>query len=756
MGTLRHAPACAAISLALALWVPNTIQHVLSPRMPVSAYAYVATLVLLGHAAALAYAGKVPAKVREKLGRTTWATVLLRPLPGAPALACAQGFVAQPMWLVGAAVGSGSLLPEVLFSGIASICAVVPLLLLVTNNRSSPTSPELPDTPQRPLPWALVSCGMLIWNLFTRAVPTDGAISPLTYLALFFALLTLVGLARLLCRERGELTGSDGNATRHDKQRLPDELLAFGLTEREIQVVLHLLTGKTSYETAELLEIKPSTVREYLRRAYRKIGVKDGGELRARYGSIIAPEARIDIASPSGLPVPAPNGSNAESSAKQELSSLTEVALLVASLSLLLPIGAPHGQWGIGQAHIFGLGGGMLASSISSSQFLKQPRTLGCPILHNRNIGKSFTLLACWMQAAASSVFHSDALGFVCDLVIGSQLCRFWSIAFLEWRYRRPHVRSIIWSGGILSLLVLLPGDIVALTSAAALSVLVLQTPPPDSLVEARDDVIYKPREKGLLFGAIVGCALEEIWRGLYWFSFMPAALTFFALLGIFGLRAIHSSGFRPKLWLLVFPAFFSITLLASRSDAPMLLAGFSLLLLAENCTAALKGNSPLYFICGMACGLIYSCIAFNVIAYIFTYHMDIFGIYGTQTGFELSTVFLSALLFSGLGIYFGRRLVQLRQEELVESARSELSDNNLLAREFLLAYDLTPMQIDVAILLVQGKTVTQICDELHYAASTVSAARRACLKRLQVTNTEGLRNEILAGIRRSQEETQQ
>lgn len=752
MGALRHAPALAAISLALALWVPNTIQHVLTPEGPVSAYAYVATLVLLGHAAASASSGRAPTKVREKVSHIPQLTVFLRPLPGALAFACAQGFVAQPMWLVGITVGYGSLLSEIIFSGIFSFCAAIPLFLLAASSQSVTPSPETSDSYQMPLPWDLISCGTLIWNLFTRVVPTRESTSSLTYLALFFVLLALVSLARVLNEKRRKPDSEDGKDMQPDKRRLPDELLALGLTERESQVVLHLLMGKTSHETAELLEIKSSTVREYLRRAYRKIGVKDSSELRTRYGSLSVSEAPIDIALLSETSVPAPNGSTAENSTMQGLPFFTEVALLVASLSLLLPVGAPHGQWGIGQAHIYALGGGILAASLSSRP-LRQPLAHRYPTAGNRNAARCLLLLVCWVRAASPSIPHSDVLSFVCDTVIGALLCRWWSTAFLEWRHRRPRASSIVWSGGLLSLLALLPQNIVALSSAAALSVLILRMPSQSSPAETHGHVAHGPQGTSLIFGAITGCALEEIWRGLHWFSFMPAALTFFVLLSAFGILALSSGGLRPKTWLLVFPVYFSIVLLVSGSDAPTLLAGFSLLLLAENSTAVLRGNNSLFFIFGLACGLIFSCIAFNVIGSIFTYHVDILGIYGTQTGFELLTVFLSALLFSGLGIYFGRRLILLSQEELVESVHKELSDNNLLAREYLLAYDLTPLQIDVAMLLLQGKTVAQISGELHYAASTVGAARRACLKRLRVTSTEELRKEILAGIRCSQEE---
>lgn len=47
------------------------------------------------------------------------------------------------------------------------------------------------------------------------------------------------------------------------------------LTPREHSVLARLVAGKTSTEIAAELAISPDTVREYIARIYRKLGVKN-------------------------------------------------------------------------------------------------------------------------------------------------------------------------------------------------------------------------------------------------------------------------------------------------------------------------------------------------------------------------------------------------------------------------------------------------------------------------------------------------
>ncbi|MCH3948418.1 MAG: hypothetical protein LKE43_06450 [Olsenella sp.] len=141
----------------------------------------------------------------------------------------------------------------------------------------------------------------------------------------------------------------------------------------------------------------------------------------------------------------------------------------------------------------------------------------------------------------------------------------------------------------------------------------------------------------------------------------------------------------------------------------------------------------------------------FNRVATTFTYHVGVLGVYGTQTGFELVCVFLSALVFAASGIYVGRRIVCSGRFARDKLQQRSISLNEVVVRDVLAAYDLTPLQIDTALLLLQGRTVREISQELGYAPSTIKTARRVCLTRVQAPDIPSLRREILAGIRCSQ-----
>jgi len=59
-------------------------------------------------------------------------------------------------------------------------------------------------------------------------------------------------------------------------------LEAYGLSEREIEVVIHLARGLATKETAAELSISPHTVRDHVKAIFAKTGFSTRGELVAR------------------------------------------------------------------------------------------------------------------------------------------------------------------------------------------------------------------------------------------------------------------------------------------------------------------------------------------------------------------------------------------------------------------------------------------------------------------------------------------
>lgn len=129
---------------------------------------------------------------------------------------------------------------------------------------------------------SLVALGTLTWNALTRVVlpavmvaGREGAV---------------IGVALLLCAVSFALTLAGAQREGEDELRLCGAFLKAragtlgeSLAEREEACAALMITGRTSAEAAEMLGVGASTVRSYLQRAYRKLDVADGRELRQLY-----------------------------------------------------------------------------------------------------------------------------------------------------------------------------------------------------------------------------------------------------------------------------------------------------------------------------------------------------------------------------------------------------------------------------------------------------------------------------------------
>lgn len=58
-------------------------------------------------------------------------------------------------------------------------------------------------------------------------------------------------------------------------------LVAYGLTSREREICLEVISGHTTGEIADRLSISPHTVQDHLKAAFLKVGVRSRGELVA-------------------------------------------------------------------------------------------------------------------------------------------------------------------------------------------------------------------------------------------------------------------------------------------------------------------------------------------------------------------------------------------------------------------------------------------------------------------------------------------
>ncbi len=85
-------------------------------------------------------------------------------------------------------------------------------------------------------------------------------------------------VASLNARSLKDLSSVSGMSSNRNMVSTVDFAL---LSERELEAVAHMLAGRSSKESAALMGLKDSTVRNYLQRSYKKLGFNNAQQLRA-------------------------------------------------------------------------------------------------------------------------------------------------------------------------------------------------------------------------------------------------------------------------------------------------------------------------------------------------------------------------------------------------------------------------------------------------------------------------------------------
>ncbi len=65
------------------------------------------------------------------------------------------------------------------------------------------------------------------------------------------------------------------NASKPEKEPLPEMLIPLGLTEREAETLFWLAQGKSNSDLCIILEVKLTTIKKHLERIYQKLGVEN-------------------------------------------------------------------------------------------------------------------------------------------------------------------------------------------------------------------------------------------------------------------------------------------------------------------------------------------------------------------------------------------------------------------------------------------------------------------------------------------------
>lgn len=613
--------------------------------------------------------------------------------------------------------------------------------------------------------FAFYALGALFWNVLTRSFVFEAHFGWLVAALLIPVSLRL--LFKLGIRSACSKESSCPNYSLLPAVLLVPEDALDVLTERERQVLINMLSGYSSARSAEVLHLKPSTVREYLRRSYKKLGVANADEVKR----LLLPCA--DESSEKGLEPKKNVSTDLGDHPKTMIETVASAALFSASMFLTVPSLLSTGEWSVGNPALYSMG---LAALMAGLAWLFDVRLDAGGRLYQGVLA---------LSAAASAIFASSlsAVSVALDTVFYALLA-YWAIYYLTTASRseksgdavavraaRLRVQCVLISCFAFLVAYALVPQIHCLLErsiiAAASLVLVgwrLGSSGP------YDDGVALPIERlhveCIAFGAIFGLACEEIWRSAYWFSFMPAALSFLVPIAIASeflilarapeARAVDT---RPVLVAVAATCVLLLLLAPARGAILAYIAAQAAFTAAFvlNCFEGMYGDaSPccsrnntargwVALIIGWGLGVLAGLVGINMVGEVYTNHVGVFGVYGGQTGFELFTAFASALIFASTGLWFayriGKRGIEARRAEALVGATP--ADDDIETR--LRAIGMTDLQMQVAIHTAHGASVSEIARTLGYSASAVRQARLTCYRVFSVHSPSALRDAIRA-----------
>lgn len=614
--------------------------------------------------------------------------------------------------------------------------------------------------------FAFYALGALFWNVLTRLFVFE------VHFGWLFIALLLPVLLRLLFKLGIRSACSKGIPCPNDSSLpvvLPVPKDAFDvLTERERQVLINMLSGYSSARSAEVLHLKPSTVREYLRRSYKKLGVANADEAKRLLLPCADVSSKEERASKKNVPAVL------SEHPKAIVETVASAAMFSAAAFLMVPSLLATGEWSVGDPALYSMG---FAALMAGFVWLFDVRL---------DVGGRLYQGVLALLAVTSAVFAGSlsAASVALDTVFYTLLV-YWAIDYLTAasgfgksddavaaRMARLRVQCVLVSCFTLLVAYMLVPQIHFLLERAIIAVASL------ILVVRRlgasgpyDDKVAVPierlRAECMVFGAISGLACEEIWRSAYWFSFMPAALSFLIPIAIASAflilaRAPETRAVDARPALIVVAAVCVLLLLLAPARGAILAyiatqAAF-MAALVLNCFEGMNGDASLYcsrnytardwvaFIIGWGFGVLAGLVGVNMVGEVYTNHVGVFGVYGNQTGFELFTAFASALIFASTGLWFayrmGKRGIEAGRAEALAGAMP--ADDDIETR--LRAIGMTDLQIQVAIQTAHGASVSEIARTLGYSASAVRQVRLTCYRVFSVHSPSALRDAIRAG----------
>lgn len=738
--------------LFVVVFIPRVIQLFMDPLSFGRLYAIAAVIML---AFVVAVALRAPSSQQDGSSNSKGADT--------GALQVASLFVLgasiQPAFLSLASMIDWDLLTGALLSG-AYLAAC--LLLACGRKRIAPLHGCL----------AFYALGALFWNVLTRMFAFEVHAG-----WILFALLAPVSIrlfAKLLpSRIHSKAVPYVGDSSLSRPLFKTDAHVEL-LTDREQQVLANMLSGYSSALSAQKLGLKSSTVREYLRRSYKKLGVVNAGEAKR----LLLSNAEESHEKQKASTVPADSHIVSK--------TVADSALFTAAAFLTIPSLLEMREWSVGDPALY--------SMAQAALWVGFARMSGVRVDTGGRLCQG-SLASLAVVSIVSSDFHSR-LFLLLDTLFYAILAN-WIVDYLVNGCRtRPSDNTVVATGTarlraqctlafcfiLLTAYALLPQiqyvlekGMIVVASLVLFGQRVREAP--DSLdggVMADESLrVEKLDARCMVFGAISGLACEEIWRSAYWFSFMPAALSFLipvalACVILLCLRSkdVRAGKLLPVLFGIAAVCSLLFLLIPARGAVLTYVAAQTILVaaLVLNCFDGLDGdvamgkkssdkaNAWVSLTIGWGTGVLVGLVGINMVGEVYTSHVDVFGVYGNQTGFELFTAFVSALVFAATGLWFAYRICKRGFEAKrggVSVDGSTVDDDEVEAR--LRSIGMTDLQVQVAIATIRGASVGEIATTLGYSRSAVRQARLTCYRVFSVHSASALKNAIIAGKSYSQ-----
>lgn len=655
------------------------------------------------------------------------------------------------------------------------------------------------------------AAGIICWNLWTRAVPYPAGNELAISLGACTCTILLSVLAILICkpshRPKTQEKQSDDLQQETTSQAIHEALERLDLAPREYEVARMLLQGKSSSQTADLLGLKPPTVRTYLRRAYAKAGVANASE----FANKLMPQATVDDEGDrEAAPSPRNPGRSAGVIAHAaerlkpycpELARCTSAGVLILTLT---PVFEEETAWGLGQPLIYLVSIGLIMASLAAMSTDRYAREhlsvqrqalLQAPQSPRAMVANTALAIALALGMFSLALYRLQYLllnmdswpllavvgGFSAglSLIIGYGTPSPSTSPVIN-KDAKNHASPNIILKLMTPMLVLIgithpvafapAAFLLALVSGFATTICLtmrgltkpeaaLEKEPPASRKANGTGASQEPGPFDILLLAAcfaLGSTIEETWRVLTDFSIWGASLPFIIVaLGCSLLVTIKANGRKAILPVSAIAlASAASYMLYSGHIAALIALCLALVLTAESMVSKTMPQhaSACRQILAFACGLAVTCWLVNRYSDITGWNaVALSGIGGIERVHQFA-LYLAGTFFCAVDVccaLLTKHAIDGMAAADLSQAASDIDADSIDKRiiNFLLAKGMNETQAAVLLEIVHGKTTSAISEHLNYSRGTVNSARLAGYRMLNVHSTSQLISTIRAGI---------